>query len=573
MDKEAEKRQIEYISSQRKDGFSDEAIKTSLLKVGWSEEEIDKGFSKVNGHEFSNQNPSFDYENKKTKTSDSQKKESFVRVLGFALMATFVLAGISAVLFYFLYFSETTLDKMSKEEKIANAFFFQEEFESTTMNTEMNLSIEEMFNFGLSADLYISNDEKITDFLMSALFNMDVMFKEKGLTFEADTEVETRLVEGVYYVRINKVPEIPFSAEDLSFFEGKWMHINLLEELSEQDIKEIENQFSSIKESNKKRHKDWINYLEFIQKNEFLKISELNKNRNNYTYKLEFDIEKIPTLLRDIADNFPEKPEAKTLREIALEIERNWVEFEKIVIMKDGYILPVVVEIDRKTGYLLGLHLDLEFKVVTGDMGEFLSGEEDQFNVKFSLQNTFSDFGKEKKVDIPENSASFEEVMSEKVSEEGGSFQQKRATDASIKSELGQMRAQAYLYSADTQSYTGVCTDENMGLLNLYTSVQERTNGYSECNDSADQWASWAQLVGSDDFWCVDYRGFLGELTTEPVSGDTECPTTSEEAFISNSFNLSSLFLFDLKDSTENFRVSNFQDFFQALVSEVIKTK
>jgi prepilin-type N-terminal cleavage/methylation domain-containing protein len=103
---------------------------------------------------------------------------------------------------------------------------------------------------------------------------------------------------------------------------------------------------------------------------------------------------------------------------------------------------------------------------------------------------------------------------------------QNRARDASIQSELGQMRAQAYLYAADNDDYTDLCTASSTagGIADLFASVEEMSGvGNADCNDSADEWAAWGQLRGSDDYWCVDYTGASKQVAAEP-GAVTVCP-------------------------------------------------
>lgn len=105
---------------------------------------------------------------------------------------------------------------------------------------------------------------------------------------------------------------------------------------------------------------------------------------------------------------------------------------------------------------------------------------------------------------------------------------QDRARDATIQSELGQMRAQAYLYSADNGDYSDLCSTDASGggIQTLFDSVDAVSNGTdNECNDIADEWAAWAQLRGdTSTYWCVDYTGASKEVGSAPSTGDTVCP-------------------------------------------------
>ncbi len=111
---------------------------------------------------------------------------------------------------------------------------------------------------------------------------------------------------------------------------------------------------------------------------------------------------------------------------------------------------------------------------------------------------------------------------------------QDRARDASIKAELGQMRAQAQLYYEDNDSSfvaadDTVCTagHVNGGLADLIASVGESTVGDNQnCEASATQWAAWGQLRSDAELaWCVDYTGASKEVARTAVDADTlACP-------------------------------------------------
>ncbi len=112
---------------------------------------------------------------------------------------------------------------------------------------------------------------------------------------------------------------------------------------------------------------------------------------------------------------------------------------------------------------------------------------------------------------------------------------QDRARDASIKAELGQMRAQAQLFYEDNDSSftpTGVAnvcdaTHANSGLADLMDSVNDSSHGDGgDCNATADAWAAWAPLRSDDgtNSWCVDSTGASKEVTGGALGAITVCP-------------------------------------------------
>ncbi|MFP4617108.1 MAG: type II secretion system protein [Candidatus Paceibacterota bacterium] len=109
---------------------------------------------------------------------------------------------------------------------------------------------------------------------------------------------------------------------------------------------------------------------------------------------------------------------------------------------------------------------------------------------------------------------------------------QDRARDATIQSELGQMRAQAQLYTED--DFDEVCKDDTTGIADLYDSVEE-TASDAGCGGLDDEWAAWGQLRSDEDkAWCVDYTGASREVDYSAVDsysgvdgGLTECPSAT----------------------------------------------
>ena len=102
---------------------------------------------------------------------------------------------------------------------------------------------------------------------------------------------------------------------------------------------------------------------------------------------------------------------------------------------------------------------------------------------------------------------------------------QDRARDATIQSELGQMRAQAMLYNATgtNSGFEQVCNDTATGIGNLVASVTETApTDTAGCRDDEDYWLSWAQLRSNDTYWCVDHTGFSGNIGDAAPGVDDE---------------------------------------------------
>jgi len=87
-----------------------------------------------------------------------------------------------------------------------------------------------------------------------------------------------------------------------------------------------------------------------------------------------------------------------------------------------------------------------------------------------------------------------------------------KGTDAAIKSNLNNSRAQAELYYDDQspRSYASVCTTaaSGNGIQDLLGGATDVGSGDVNCADSADAWGAEAQLVSdTSEYYCVDSTG------------------------------------------------------------------
>src|SRR5437868_4230388 len=93
-----------------------------------------------------------------------------------------------------------------------------------------------------------------------------------------------------------------------------------------------------------------------------------------------------------------------------------------------------------------------------------------------------------------------------------------KAVDAKIKTDIDGARAQAELYyTANLQSYTGVCTtnapDGTLGIRNMLNDLTVVDKGTVVCTDTSNHagtegWALSAQLMtDATQYWCTDNTG------------------------------------------------------------------
>ncbi len=98
-----------------------------------------------------------------------------------------------------------------------------------------------------------------------------------------------------------------------------------------------------------------------------------------------------------------------------------------------------------------------------------------------------------------------------------------KGSDANIKANLANSRAQAELYyDSSGNTYAGVCTAAS-GVLNMKTGAAQQSAAVA-CNDSATAWAMSAQLKSNTaQYWCVDSTG-TSTLKAAGVGAATACP-------------------------------------------------
>jgi len=117
-----------------------------------------------------------------------------------------------------------------------------------------------------------------------------------------------------------------------------------------------------------------------------------------------------------------------------------------------------------------------------------------------------------------------------------------KGTDASIKSNLSQARAEAELhYDSNSNSYAAVCDSTNaINIFDAATAAATALGGGAAasrdavgsatvvaCNDTATEWAMQSALKSptTTTYYCVDHTGATRESTTNMLTttADTDC--------------------------------------------------
>ena len=473
MDKENKNKEVEYIRSQKEKGVSDEVIKETLLKAGWSEEDVAVGFSEVNKDTVSNEEEKQETE-KQTDTSekntaetdssestadsiseknqetvnvsnqsvnDSEKKADFTKtspgsvsgsteqkkgnLTNFILIGVvvfLVLVGASVAAFYIM--KESGVEK-SKEEVIVESVVSYAEADSFHSGVEIDIKAGDEFNFFANVEGSFKKSEKIIDSAMEMIFDGGLKFKNQGLTVELGAEGESRLVDGVYYINLSKAPEIPFFP-DLSSLENRWLHSDLKDDLSSGDAEDLEEISKFSKDAIDFINKNGVQILEIAQSKNFLKVESLN-DKDLYKYLILVDFEKTGDFLNGLAEELPleeiakdfpveERQISESLKELAVEFEEEW-EFAKEELPIDDFTLPFELHVEKKSGNIKTVLVDHSINVeINQELSQFYEGKE---NVKLEIfiKSTFKDFGKTVNVDVPKDSKPFEEAVKEMMEE------------------------------------------------------------------------------------------------------------------------------------------------------------
>ncbi|MGM0482705.1 MAG: hypothetical protein ACQEP6_02470, partial [Patescibacteria group bacterium] len=431
-----------------------------------------------------------------------------------AVIIILVIGVASAAAYFALGMRSGSIDGMSKEEVIKEALLSYMEADSLKNDTSIDISIEDRLNLNASFNGYYEDAEDVFGTKASLDFGGGVNFKEGGMTIEMDTEGEARIVDGILYARISKVPEIPFSGEDYSDVEGEWMHLDLKEETSEKDREQLEEAFGANGEVIEMVDKHAVQVLELAQEEGFLSIGSSVED-GDHIYEMDLDLEKAPSFFRKLAEVAPEEEYSEALNEAADEMEADWEDFKSDIDMgSDGYIIPLKIRVDGDSGHLKEFLIDLSLTVKANENLKFFGIEED-LKINILLNSKFSDIGEILEVEEPEDSKSFEELFEqtsglspteEKTAQESNN--DRTSEEDTVKASLEDVRSVAKKYD---QPYRGFCEEKE----DVREAIEEAIGRSSAdgsisdyCIDGEDYWVV---VVPEEDGMvsCADSRGVI----------------------------------------------------------------
>ncbi len=480
MNEENKRKLVEYINSQKEKGIKDEDIKSVLLKAGWNEEDLSivfketgeddvsqkseegpKSENTVSENEEVNSEPvkeninsnenisqSFNTEtggaefdqntNSEVKPPQDEVKGRFGKIIFIIAIIVIFLGGASVAAYYTwqeLSGDEEILsdEEGTKEDIIVDTLVNHLKADSFSTETKMKFSVEDVLNGHFVSEGFIQKGDTFKDISMLMEFDLGFSVKEGIVVIQVDLEGESRLVDSVYYVNLDKAPTIPFVA-DFSFLEGEWIHADIEESIkdaSEIDDFELEDIvsvinfemiFDSIEEYG-------VDVLEIAKNENFIEINVLNeeededKDENEDEAKeededkdleLEFvvDIYNTPGFLRMISeeDFIPDDMKADIIN-MAEDMED---ELSTNELDRGDFVIPLKIDIDENKGYFKKIYtefdIDIDFET------EDLSENKESITVEYLFSVVFDEFNESfDKLDRPKNSSSLEELMEENL--------------------------------------------------------------------------------------------------------------------------------------------------------------
>ncbi len=97
-----------------------------------------------------------------------------------------------------------------------------------------------------------------------------------------------------------------------------------------------------------------------------------------------------------------------------------------------------------------------------------------------------------------------------------------KGTDAAIKANLGNARAEAEIFYDDNNDYDGVCATTGSNVIGDSSDAAIDAGSTNvDCTETTanDGWSISALLTSTSTFWCVDSTGFAGYVGAQVTDG------------------------------------------------------
>lgn len=364
------------------------------------------------------------------------------------------------------------------------------------------------------------------------------------LSYKVDVEALKK--DKNYYVRINKMPSLPFLS--FSTFKGQWIQITP-EAASSSPSRGYysRNEFSSLasgiskaEDSYKKNRAEVAEVLKSLaqlaDKNKFLTfktnpVKDTVEGRSLYRYQLDVNKDAIIPFYKEVLANPDMFKKVKLTQDQGLLDYLQGKEFEDVfAYVKGNTYLTLWTD---NNGF--PAVLEYRIRVVPPDTATQLNGK--QIDIVFKL--TLSDINKAVNIEAPKDAKPIEDVIKELDNNTDSSS----SSDATVRSYLSAVRADAEIYysstgknSYGTQSwFTGaaaLCTGGMFKDLNVKRSLSfvDSSNGDGKnvlCYAYGTGYVAGADLP-SGGWWCVDSTGAsireTGRVASTTSKGTKECP-------------------------------------------------
>lgn len=350
---------------------------------------------------------------------------------------------------------------------------------------------------------------------------------------KVEVGVDSRAINDSFYLSLTKAPDLGFFS--LTPFENKWIVFKKdtpSEDLSNNPVFAALPVNTSLVNDITEEQKQKI--TEIFNNASLIKITKKHLPQmmdGSLSYHFDFDLDK--------------EGIASFLKEMATYIESQ-DKNEGVVVGEpvdyDEYTKKALSSIQNFHGEAwFGIFDNLPHKVIVN--ADVVNPEKpEDGSAQMTLNMLYTDWNKPVLVVVPDGAVPIQELIAKAM---GGMFGENKSTnetefeptsmsdpfaleaartkgiDASIKSILSSMRAQAELYfDSSKYVYKGFCSSKGQyGAYNLAITLPE--NSVYKCNDSATSWAAGVK-ISNGGYWCSDSTGNSSESKTLPTG--TSCP-------------------------------------------------
>lgn len=502
---------LEYVKLKKKNNFSDEDIRKELLPGGWKKEEIDEVFLSLNKGEVENlpQKQIFPSQNitqnflgisnnfnqnqsiysssgsgniPETQVKSKSKAKIVILILAFlAISFSFVAYG---------YMNGLILPFNNFSNKSFNAF---SEIPSFSYDTVLKINVNDYSDMLASLQIF---KEPISDYTITLLNSGKINKQDlKNISLEhifdfvfgeINTNIYSRFVDNQFFLKVGVLPKSILSQtlgqeNSLENIENKWFYFKDSEDFVQDYF--TRRDVSSLFEEDFLTEEQRTELYEITERASFIKINQrmtpkiINGTLTHHIL-FEIDIEGIENYLKEIS---------QYLKDEFKEEDFNDYDVDVVSMYNDLF--------DEFSGELwVGFNDGLIRKAKINFVLKDLLGKDASKNIRFDFEGVFTDWGKDLKVEKPEDAIDFETLIKDVYeTREGTRNAITLQADANTKANLSGMRAKAEIFYDKQNTYAGFCN--SLGEVGFEF----------VCRDNANEFLVWAPV--SKDFWCIDYEG------------------------------------------------------------------